>query len=291
MNEPTTILQQCVTELGRREATLPPVQRPTYPGFLDEGSSEALDKLVAAIAKASASFDEIEKNRTAKVEFDKKNGQQGEYKYDYATLDEIMSTIRPSLAAQGCIVQFPTSNSGIPDGYVRQFVRVRGHGAMMTNWLDLPVEMWNEGKFVAASKEVAKSVTYWKRHLLNGMLGLTGGEAIKEDADADGAYEVTTHRKGRSQSPNIPVEPQATQRTVTRTEEPRVQSSAVQPLASVEQRKALMEAFREHGIGTPAATKMVFDLTGKSATKDLTVAEVDRVIAKLHGSPLHGGVE
>jgi ribosomal protein L37AE/L43A len=142
--------------------------------------SESNKELASALAKAAANFPPIERNCTAKVQT--KSG--GQYSYDYADLDAVLSAVRKPLAEQGLTIS-------------HDCVVVRGQdgsllGVETTATLLHASDEWREGSplFLPAepdsrtppAQQIGGLATYGKRYTTQDLLGLstkTGQRAAK----------------------------------------------------------------------------------------------------------------
>ncbi len=142
-------------------------------------TSESLDKLGAALAAASAAMPAIGKDRAATIPT--KAG--GSFSYRYADLADVLSAVRPALAAQGLsILQSARAEEGALLVATRilhasgQWVEADGPGVSLAG-LD--------------ARGVGSAMTYARRYSLVAALG------IAPDDDDDGAAAVSGRSNGR----------------------------------------------------------------------------------------------
>lgn len=130
-------------------------------------TSEQIDKLAEALAKAQGLFTNPEKNRTVEV---KKEGKFL-YCFDYADLAETINATRKGLSEFGichtCTIDYTENHTWL----IARLIHCSGQ--------------WIESSFLipitADIKGMAGAITYGRRYLLNALLG------IAADEDTDGA--------------------------------------------------------------------------------------------------------
>lgn len=138
-------------------------------------TSDKIDELVTALAKAQASITAVEKNRTVKVKGETKSGRAFEYSFDYTTLDAVIEHARKPLTDNGLwFVQ--TLGAGEDKKYFLETTLVHSSGQWITSQTPVLVEDIGNQKFGAA-------LTYMKRYALSAMLGISS----EEDDDANSA--------------------------------------------------------------------------------------------------------
>lgn len=126
-------------------------------------TSDQIDKLASALAKAQASIEPPPKNRTAKVPT--KNG--GEYKYTYADLADIIMAVKGPLAANDLAWTSGTE--------------VNGHTALHTRLIHSSGQ-WIEASYPIvdglSAQQMGSAITYGRRYTLCALLGI-----VAEDDD------------------------------------------------------------------------------------------------------------
>lgn len=121
-------------------------------------------QIFAAIAAAQGEMEQPNKDREVEVQMKKQDGSNGgKYKFKYATLDNIISTIRPALAAHGL-----------------GFMQLIREGEMVTRILH------TSGQFVdcnipmpslpANPQQAGAAISYFKRYSLCAALGIVADE-------------------------------------------------------------------------------------------------------------------
>jgi hypothetical protein len=125
--------------------------------------SESTSKLASALAKAQAKFTIIKKDKT---------GQEGNLKFQYASLADGLTAVRPFLNAEGIYLSQPIVEG--PDGIRLQTTKVQFEDEWIsTDGLPLPK--------LPPGKELGKTVTYARRVDLFPFLGISGDD---DDEDA-----------------------------------------------------------------------------------------------------------
>ncbi len=136
--------------------------------IITAASEPSLDKLFDALAKAQAELTDPEKDREVNT---------GKYKYSYATLAGVLSTVRPVLAKQGLsLVQLPTraSNEGRE---ILGLTTILAHksGQSIDNYFEMVVPDPNP-------QGIGSAMTYMRRYAVMAILAIAGAE--DDDAEA-----------------------------------------------------------------------------------------------------------
>lgn len=153
------------------------LDRPAGPAPLLE-RSETFAKVALALAKAQASFTEVEKNCTAKVPM--KSG--GSYSFDYADLAAIRAATSPALTANGLAILASVSTEVLDKERIRVSVQtelIHESG----EWFRTPRLFLDV--FAGDQKLIGGTSTYFRRYQAQNLLGI----AAEDDKDADGAGE------------------------------------------------------------------------------------------------------
>jgi hypothetical protein len=138
--------------------------------------SESIDALAEALASAQAVMEQPNKDREVEVQMKKQDGSNGgKYKFKYATLDNIIATVRPALADNGlAFLQFTAANS-----MVTRLLHKSGQ------FMDCAIPM---PSLPAKPQEAGSVISYFKRYSLCAALGIVADEddeknvAIEHDA-------------------------------------------------------------------------------------------------------------
>lgn len=145
--------------------------------------SETLGELAKALATFQGSVPTI-----------KKDADNPFFKSKYASLENILTTIRPELAKNGLSVsQFPTENNGLTT------VLMHSSG----EYLQSTVSMSPKDNTPQAQ---GSAITYMRRYALSAVLGL----ATDEDDDGNEASKATPTKPAAKQAPKppkLPTEP------------------------------------------------------------------------------------
>lgn len=127
-------------------------------------TTDALNELADALAKAQASFPVIEKTRTATI-----NSAKGSYSYTYADLSDIFRALREPLSKNGLsVVQVINST-------ILQTVLMHTSGQRIVSYSILTCA-------AADPKVSGAELTYRRRQALCAILGI----AAEDDTDGDG---------------------------------------------------------------------------------------------------------
>lgn len=145
------------------------------------------DCIAAALARAQAKFPPITKGRKAKVPT--KTG--GEYSYDYADIGDVLTAVRPVLAAEGIAVVQATEDS--EHGYLL-VTKLLWRDQSIEGRMPLPIEN-------AGPQQVGSLLTYYRRYGLTALIGV----AAEDDDDGRSAQEHVKHGPRRAK-PAAPVD-------------------------------------------------------------------------------------
>ena len=129
------------------------------------------DKIGPALVAAMAEIPAIPKNAQA-------------YGYKYATLDDILSVVKPVLAKHGLVLLQPLSGDGL------ETIIMHESGQTVRNVVSLP--QMSENKKMNAAQAVGATITYFRRYALSSILG------ISNDEDTDGAVTQKTPTKTKT---------------------------------------------------------------------------------------------
>lgn len=154
-------------------------------------TSEFTDKVSEALAAAQGEMRNPEKNQTAKIPT--KTG--GSYSYTYADLPATIEAIRAPLAKYGL-----AHTAGVTGSDAGMLLTVRlSHtsGQWLESSIGLPP--------VTDPKSAAANLTYFRRYLLSGLVGIAADEDLDSEPESPGAKYVP---KGPAREPNR-IEPSA----------------------------------------------------------------------------------
>ncbi len=136
-------------------------------------TSENLDQLATALAKAQAAFEVAGKDKSAKI-----TSAKGNYSYSYADLPTIVAACRPALAAAGLSVIQAVSARGADVTVTTRLLHASGQ------WVsdeDAPLTMTARDN---SPQAIGSACTYARRYGLMTLLGVVAGD---EDDDAQSA--------------------------------------------------------------------------------------------------------
>jgi hypothetical protein len=166
-------------------------------------ASPECGEVFGALCDMQGEMDAPKRTKFAKVKGRTKGGQEYEYSYDYAPLDEIIKTIKKPMAAAGLAYRQFLAHRG-NQSVVRTVIAHKSGQWMLT---DYPI-FWDESR---GMQGFASGVTYARRYGL--MLAL--GVAAEDDDDAnvaDGNVATTQDRRqtasrGRTATKETPATP------------------------------------------------------------------------------------
>ena len=154
-------------------------------------TSEAIDELTAALALAAGQFKPWHKSAEAKIQTRKGPA----YSYEYATLPDLLDSVRPALAAAGvAILQAPEH---LESGLTLTTRLTHSSG----QWIQTEIPIRVEGSDV---KALGSAITYLRRYVLQSLLGLA---AHDDDGDAQAHQPRPSNRhrgQGRATAPRPP---------------------------------------------------------------------------------------
>ena len=140
-------------------------------------TSEKIDAISAALAKAQGEFRAIAKNKTGKVQGETKAGKPFSYEYKYAALPDVLDGIKEALAKNGLAVMQPT----IIAGSVIVLITRIAHSSGQFIESEYPV-----CSITGEHQKMGAAMTYARRYALTSLVGV----AADEDADGYGADHV-----------------------------------------------------------------------------------------------------
>ena len=136
-------------------------------------TSEAINELAAALAKAQASYTPVKKTKTGKIQgFSKKTSKEYSYEYKYADLADILQMALPILSANG--LSFTQPHILTPDLKLRVVSRLMHSTGQ---WMESDGIEISEG---GTPQEFGMESTYFRRYDGASLLGI----APDEDTDA-----------------------------------------------------------------------------------------------------------
>lgn len=172
-------------------------------------------KLFAALAKAQAKFEPIEKNRTVEI----RPRDKAPYTFRYADLQEILAKTRKALTDNG-LALFQI----VEDGVLR-CVLTHQDGGSITSSLALPTSL----RDMHDPKALGALISYLRRYQASAILGVAADDDLDQDGEPMGNATTGTaapadktdkpampaRRSEKTQAPNQQAEGPATDRPVT----------------------------------------------------------------------------
>ncbi len=215
-------------------------------------TSAEIGKIAEALSKAQGEMKNPEKNKTAKIPT--KAG--GQYSYNYADLPSTFDTVRAVLSKNGLS---HTSSTHLHDPAGPTVLTVRLMHAS-GQWIEsgLPLAPNSDPKLVAAS------MTYYRRYLFNGLVGISGDDDIDNDVD-----DVSDRTKA-------PVKPKPVSAGVI------ISTN----LVSEPQIKRMFAIASKTDWKTDDIKRLISNKYGLDSTKKLTKAQYDDIVNTIEaGSP------
>lgn len=142
-------------------------------------TSDDINELAAALAKAQSDFPDINKGQTATIKGKDKNGNHFEYKYKYADLADILKAATPVLSKNELTVtqMVDSTESG---NLVLRTTLAHSSGQYMQG--TMPV-----GFQGGDPKALGSMLTYYRRYSFTALVGICADE--DDDANAAGTHE------------------------------------------------------------------------------------------------------
>jgi hypothetical protein len=130
--------------------------------------SDTIAQLSAALAQAQGEFTPAQKR-----------GKNPQFKSGYATLDDVIASVRGPLAAHGLAVVQPLTNEG--EQFILETILLHESGEWIGTETLIPHMEGNRATNTV--QEFGISLTYMRRYMLTSMLGINA----EEDTDGNGA--------------------------------------------------------------------------------------------------------
>lgn len=143
----------------------------------NQAKADPMPALYAALASAQAEFPDIARNRKAVVRM--KAG--GQYSYNYADLSDVLSAVRPILAANGlALMQWPDGN------FIATTLTHSGGGSVSARWPIKPMPQ----RGIDDAQSFQSAVQVAKRYAATALLGISTEETVEGDPKAAGRRET-----------------------------------------------------------------------------------------------------
>jgi hypothetical protein len=170
--------------------------------------SEEIGEIATALAKARGQFEDLKKNRTAKIVGRDEN--KASYTYKYETLADVFDVVDKPLSDNGLsVVQTVVDQEGAPGRMILQTTLLHASGQWLAGRVPLPVAA------NAPPQAFGSALTYMRRYCLEGLLGIAGDNDDDGAAGGQGprapAQRPAQAPQQRPQSPARPAAPVAPQ--------------------------------------------------------------------------------
>lgn len=181
-------------------------------------TSEQIDKLAEALAKAQGQMSNPEKNRTAKIPM--KAG--GSYEYNYADLPSTIDTVRKALSDNG--LSHTCSLTMEESGMCLCARLMHASGQWIESEYPLPYNL--------DEKTLAAKITYGRRYLFTAQVGV----AADEDYD-----DVPAHEDAKYPQRALTPQPAPVRQTVLQPKPAPIQESPLSALSRLVKQKGLVQ--------------------------------------------------
>lgn len=210
--------------------------------------SESITKIAAALMKFNREVETIKRDGTNQI-------TSGGVTSKYATLDNIIETIRPKLAEHGLmIIQEP----GTEEGTVTMKTTILHESG---EWVESDTLRMKPQQ--QTPQGIGSTITYARRYQLGAVLNI----ATEADDDGNAASNRSGERTGQQQ-PRGQSGQQPTQQKPT-------------GLASAKQRRFIFSIAKDKGLEETHVKQLVRYFTKKESTKELTTREASNLIETL----------
>jgi hypothetical protein len=212
-------------------------------------TSEQVNEIQAALAKAQGQMKNPEKNRKASIPM--KAG--GKYEYNYADLPIVFDTSRAALSSNGL------SHTSALDESDR--------GAILSVRLGHSSGQWYQSSILLPSaadpKSFAANVTYFKRYLFQGLIGVVGDDDLDHEPENAGA----TYDQRKPANPSSPplVAPKATT------------NPQGAPLCTKVEKDQILQAAKQKGVSIPDVEAKMLEMFGPKNPSQLTVVQAQQL--------------
>lgn len=151
-------------------------------------TSEQINELATALAKAQAKIETIQKNQKADA---------GSYEYQYADLAAVLDGCRPHLAAEGiAVIQAPYTDDDGAIGIATRLVHSSGQWLQSNVGHNMTLKRW---------QDLGGALTYLRRYAYSAMIGV----ASEEDSDGKDTGSLKA-KPSRKRQPEPEPEPEPT---------------------------------------------------------------------------------
>lgn len=152
-------------------------------------TSEAINEIAGALAKAQGEMPPIDKSKTGKVQGTSKAGKDFNFEYKYADIADILSAALPVLSKSGLALVQATEIAGNDLNIVTRIVHQSGQ------WIESDYPVCSIG---GDHQKMGGALTYARRYAACSLLGI----APEEDVDgSEGKSEPTRSNYQRNSTP------------------------------------------------------------------------------------------
>jgi len=223
-------------------------------------TSDQINELSAALAKAQGSMKNPEKNKRATIPT--KTG--GGYSYDYADLPSTFDTVRKQLSENGIM---HTSAPRMVDGHYVLFSRLSHSSGQ---WIEAEWPLPN----AQDPKQLAGSITYGTRYLFNSLCGIAGDD----DLDDTPEHPLAKYEKRPASKPTTAsvATPKAVASEPVEASQGHADLGA--PTSQEPGRFTLLAKLRESPWPKEHLVKYCVDVFGKADSKSLSSQELAQLV-------------
>lgn len=169
-------------------------------------SSDQIDQLAGALAKAQATFDVAKKEHNAEV----KMREGGAYRYSYADLPIVVAACRKALTDNGIAV---IQSASAADRLVSVCTRLVHASGQWISDEDAPLTMTARD---SSPQAIGSAVTYARRYALMSMAGVVAADEDDDGAEASRDWTPPQQRQATTAPPRQAQQPRPAQPAATR---------------------------------------------------------------------------
>lgn len=223
---------------------------------MEEKETKNYGQIASALVAAQSEFPSIPKNAKG-------------YGYKYATLDDILTIVKPILHKNGLAVTQLLENQGITT------MLLHTSGEYISSWSPLPPLA--EGKNMNAAQAAGAAITYMRRYAVSALLNLS------VDEDTDGTVNIKQsaqpNNSGKSRAMGFEQAPAPQVEEKGKTQEQKENPPAEQKVVSEPQGDSGMidwneEVRKSGGLCSRSQQNFIFSLATRAFGLDFTVDEV-----------------
>jgi hypothetical protein len=238
-------------------------------------TSDQINELATALAKAQGEFPDIPKDKTAKVKGESKSGKPYDYSYKYSDLTTIIKYTRPALTKYGLsLIQVLTADS--------LFTRLVHSSGQFIEGV-VPIRMNQK------MQDVGSDITYLKRYSLSAMIGVSS----EDDDDKNPPIEAQQNSKHSGQRGTALTETKVQGASAASSVPPRPLTGPALPPGSSQltpsnQDIEDFQAFlRRQGWTNRDAVDLIQRTYGKTSPRVLKLSELDQIAEIIKTTPIN----